>query len=105
MEDNLAWHFDPKEAFLEKSSYNLGVLLRDRKQGRQVECSSKNTGDSVCQTQLGKNLGSAGTQQIKMFVWRLTHNILASRMKIMRLGVDLDIACPVWHRDDGGQTF
>jgi hypothetical protein len=46
-----------------------------------------------CQTQLEENLGSASTQQI-MFVWRLTHNILASRMKIMRLGVDLDIACP-----------
>jgi hypothetical protein len=60
-----------------------------------------------CQTQLEENLGSAGTQQIKMFVWRLTHNSLASGMKIMRLGVDLDICCPVCHRlnEDGGQIF
>ena len=42
-----------------------------------------------------------------MFVWRLAHNSLANRMKIKKLGVDLDTRCPICHRlnEDGGHTF
>ncbi|KAF7072243.1 hypothetical protein CFC21_077393 [Triticum aestivum] len=43
-----------------------------------------------------------------MFVGRLlAHESLANRMKIQRLGVELDTACPVCHRlnEDGGHIF
>lgn len=44
-----------------------------------------------------------GPNKFKMFVWRLAHNSLANRMKIQRLGVELETACPVCHRlnEDG----
>ena len=42
-----------------------------------------------------------------MFVWRLAHNSLANRMKIRRVGVDLETSCHVCHRfnEDGGHVF
>ena len=42
-----------------------------------------------------------------MFVWRLAHNSLANRMKIHKLGIDLDTKCPVCNRlnEDGGHVF
>jgi hypothetical protein len=68
-----------------------------------VECSSKNTGDSVAKLNWKKIWDLQAPNKLKCLFG--AHNILASRMKIMRLGVDLDIACPVWHSEDGGQTF
>ena len=42
MEDNLAWHFDSKE-----SAYKLGVMLRDRRKGRDAACSREYTGNTA----------------------------------------------------------
>ena len=44
---------------------------------------------------------------MKMFVWRLAHNSLANKMKIQRVGVELDTKCPVCLRlnEDGGHVF
>jgi hypothetical protein len=41
MEDSLAWHFDPKGLFSVKLTYKFGVLLRDRKEGREATCSQE----------------------------------------------------------------
>jgi hypothetical protein len=75
-----------------KSAYKLGVMLRDRSSGREAASSSPSTApgaafdwDHICQLNV--------PTKIKMFVWRLAHNILANRMKISRLGVDLDTKC------------
>jgi hypothetical protein len=45
--------------------------------------------------------------KLKMFIWQLAHNSLAIRMKIKKLGVELDTRCPVCQRldEDGGHTF
>ena len=42
-----------------------------------------------------------------MFVWRLAHNSLATRMKISGVGVEVDTTCPVCHmmNEDGGHLF
>jgi hypothetical protein len=41
-----------------------------------------------------------------MFVWRVAHNSLANRMKIHRIGVDLDTRYPICNRlDEDGGTF
>jgi ribonuclease HI len=109
MEDNIAWHFDPKGVFSVKSDYKLGVMLRDRRDGRETACSKEkeNTGDSDVKFSWKKIWDLRAPNKLKFFVWRLSHNSLASRMKIKRLGVDLDTACPVCHRlnEDGGHVF
>uniref|UniRef100_A0ACD5UP38 Uncharacterized protein n=1 Tax=Avena sativa TaxID=4498 RepID=A0ACD5UP38_AVESA len=107
MDDNLAWHFDPKEVFSVKSAYKLGVMLRDRMKGREAACSRESTQDSVVKFNWKKIWDLRAPNKLKMFVWRLAHNSLVSRMKIMRMGVDLDTACPLCHRlnEDGGHIF
>lgn len=50
MEDNLAWHFDPKGIFSVKSAYKVGVMLRDRSRGSDAACSRVSTGK--CQVNL-----------------------------------------------------
>jgi hypothetical protein len=45
--------------------------------------------------------------KVKMFVCRLAHDSLAIRMKIHKLGIDLDTRWPVCNRlsEDGGHVF
>ena len=107
MEDNLAWHFDPKGIFSVKSAYKVGVMLRDRSCGSDAACSRVSTGK--CQVNFDWNhiWKMRVPNKLKMFVWRLAHNSLALRMKIARIGIELDTSCPVCHRknEDGGHIF
>jgi hypothetical protein len=106
MEDFLAWHFDPRGQFSVKSAYKLGVMLRDRNSGKEAasSASSNDPGPSFDWNQIWH---LKAPTKIKMFVWRVAHNSLATRMKIHRIGVELDTRCPVYNRldEDGGHVF
>jgi hypothetical protein len=93
MEDIHAWHFDPRGLFSVKSAYKVGVQLRDRRLGRDAACPKENLANSTVKFDWNH-------------IW-LPHNSLANRMKIRRLGVDLDMTCPVCHRlnENGGHVF
>ena len=107
MVDNFAWHFDQRGIFSVKSAYKIGVMLRDRRLGRDAASSKENSANSTVKFDWKHVWSLKATSKIKMFVWRLAHNSLANRMKIKKLGVDLDTRCPVCHRlnEDGGHTF
>ena len=107
MEDNFAWHFDQRGIFSVKSSYKIGVMLRDRRLGRDAASSKENSANSTVKFDWKHVWSLKAANKVKMFVWRLAHNSLANRMKIKKLGVDLDTRCPVCHRlnEDGGHTF
>jgi hypothetical protein len=107
IEDRLAWHFDPKGMFSVKSAYKLGVLLRDRKVGREASCSQESPSAIRERTNWKQIWQLKAPNKLKMFVWRLAHNSLAHRTRIQRLGVELDTSCPVCKRldEDGGHIF
>jgi ribonuclease HI len=106
-EDRPAWHFDPKGAFSVKSAYKVGVTSRDRKKGRDAACSRAATENSVVKFRWNNIWHLNAPNKLKMFVWRVAHNSLAIRMKIHKLGVDLDTRCPICNRldEDGGHVF
>nr|XP_020170848.1 uncharacterized protein LOC109756417 [Aegilops tauschii subsp. strangulata] len=107
MEDNFAWHFDQRGIFSVKSAYKIGVMLRDRRLGRDVVSSKENSANSTVKFDWKHVWSLKATSKVKMFVWRLAHNSLANSMKIQKLGMDLDTRCRVCHRlnEDGGHTF
>jgi ribonuclease HI len=107
MEDLPAWHFDARGAFSVKAAYKVGVKIRDRKKGKDATSSKAARGCSVVKFEWKKIWDLKGTSKLKMFVWRLAHNSLANRMKIKRVGVNLDTKCPVCNRldEDGGHVF
>jgi hypothetical protein len=107
MEDIHAWHFDPRGLFSVKSAYKVGVQLRDRRLGRDAACSKENLANSTVKFDWNHIWSLKTSSKVKMFVRRLPHNSLANRMKIRRLGVDLDMTCPVCHRlnENGGHVF
>ncbi|XP_071680949.1 uncharacterized protein [Lolium perenne] len=106
MEDHLAWHFNPRGIFSVKSAYKVAVMVRDRLSGREAahSGSSATSGPSFDWNHIWK-LNVSG--KIKMFIWCLAHNSLANRMKIHKLGIDLDTKYPVCNRlnEDGGHAF
>jgi hypothetical protein len=106
MEDNLAWHFDPKGLFSVKSAYKVGIMLRDRRSGLDASSSDSRAapGSPFDWNHIWQ---LKATSKVKMFVWRLAHNSLAHRMKMLKLGVDLDTKCPICnrHNEDGGHVF
>ncbi|XP_020168462.1 uncharacterized protein [Aegilops tauschii subsp. strangulata] len=107
MVDNFAWHFDQRGIFSVKSAYKIGVMLRDRRLGRDVATSKENSANNTVKFDWKHVWSLKATSKVKMFVWRLAHNSLANCMKIQKLGVGLDTGCPVCHRlnEDGGHTF
>jgi hypothetical protein len=107
IEDSMACHFDPKGMFSVKSAYKLGVLLRDRKVGREASCSQESPSAIRERTNWKQIWQLKSPNKLKMFVWRLAHNNLAHRTWIQRLGVELDTSCPVCKRldEDGGHIF
>jgi hypothetical protein len=88
-EDCLAWHFDPKGMFSVKSAYKLGVLLRDRKVGREASCSQESPSAIGERTNWKQIWQLKAPNKLKMFVWHLAHNKLAHRTWIQRLGWSL----------------
>nr|XP_051221192.1 uncharacterized protein LOC127339372 [Lolium perenne] len=106
-EDRPAWHFDPKGAFSVKSAHKVGVTSEDRKKGRDAACSRAATENSVVKFRWNNIWHLNAPNKLKMFVWRVAHNSLAIRMKIHKLGVDLDTRCPICNRldEDGGHVF
>lgn len=82
-------------------------MLRDRKKGGDAECSTENPGIKMENFNWKQIWKIRGPNKFKMFVWRLAHNSLANRMKIERVGTELDTTCPVCHRlnEDGGHIF
>ncbi|KAM0929138.1 hypothetical protein ACQ4PT_001814 [Festuca glaucescens] len=106
-EDWPAWHFDPKGDISVKAAYRLGSKLRDRKKGKDAACSRASAENSVVKFGWNNIWDLKGPNKLKMFVWHVAHNSLASRMKIHRIGVDLDTRCPICNRldEDGGHIF
>ena len=107
MEDRPAWHFDKCGVFSVKAAYRVGVMCRDRKNGREAACSRYAAENSVVKFDWSKIWNLNAPNKLKMFVWRLAHNSLANRMKINRIGIELDTRCPVCNEldEDGGHIF
>ena len=93
--DSPAWNFDPKGIFLIKAAYKVGVMVNNRKKGKDTACSRANTANSTVKFDWKHIRGLKVPNQMKMFVWWLVHNSLASNMKIKKLAVELDARCPV----------
>jgi hypothetical protein len=81
-------------------------MLRDRHSGQEAESSDSRESpgsffdwNHIWQLKV--------LSKVKMFVWRLADNSLANRMKIHKLGIDLDTRCLVCNRlnEDGGHVF
>ena len=104
MEDTVAWHFDKKGIFSVKSCYQLGVKLRDHKLCRDSSSSTAPSEQSPVWNMIW-NLKLSG--KVRIFLWRLCHNSLPTRMNIKRKKVDLDTRCPMCYRadEDGGHLF
>jgi hypothetical protein len=104
IEDQLAWHYDLKGMFSVKTAYHLGVSIRDTQQGRDASSSSLVASPNSPWKQIWKLKLPA---KIKLFLWRLAHNSLPTRMNIHRKHIDLDTRCPVCLRmnEDGGHLF
>ena len=90
-----------------KSACKLGVRLRDRRIGREAECSYNNPEAEMKRFNWKQIWQLKAPNKLRMFVWRLAHNSLANRMKIKKLGIELDTLCPICHRlnEDGGHIF
>jgi hypothetical protein len=100
--DTLTWGV----LFSVKSAYKVGIVLRDRRSG--LEASSSDSRSAPRSPFDWNHIGQLkATSKVKMFVWRLAHNSLAHRMKILNLGVDLDTKCPICnrHNEDGCHVF
>ena len=104
MEDWIAWHFDSKGLFSVKSAYRLGISLKEEQAGRVT--SSSTSSSSI--NPIWKKIWSLKLPgKIKVFIWRLCHNSLPTRMNIKRKCIDLDTRCPMCNRadEDGGHLF
>ena len=104
MDDQPAWHLDPRGVFLVKSAYHLGTSIRDASKNR--DASSLTTTPSY-----SKKWNRFWTldlpPKVRMFLWRLSHNSLPLRMNVKRKQVELDTRCPICMRldEDGGHLF
>ncbi|KAM0879781.1 hypothetical protein ACQ4PT_034008 [Festuca glaucescens] len=104
MDDSVAWHPDRKGIFSVKSAYHLGMYLKANKKG-EVAATSKVPDEA---SQLWKKIWSRKLPgKVKIFLWRLAHNSLPTRMNIQRKRVELDTRCPMCYRlnEDGGHLF
>ena len=104
MEDWLAWHFDSKGVFSVKSAYRLGITLREEQANR----TTSNSASPTTANPIWKKIWSLKLPgKIKVFLWRLSHNSLPTRMNIKRKCIDLDTRCPMCNRadEDGGHLF
>lgn len=106
-EDYLAWYFDHRGLFSVKSAYKVAVMLRDRRLDRDAASSREVSANNTVKFNWNHIWSLNAPCKVKMFVWRLAHNSLANRMKIKKLGVELDTRCPVCLRlnEDGGHVF
>ena len=104
MVDTIAWHFDNKGIFSVKSCYHLGVSLRDHKLGKDASSSTATKDQSPIWNMIW-NLKLPG--KVRIFLWRLCHNSLPTRVNIKRKKVELDTRCPMCYRldEDGGHLF
>jgi ribonuclease HI len=106
MEDWPAWHFDAKGLFLVKSAYKLAVQQRDNST-RQDASSSRKEASEMGQFNWFKIWKLKVPNKVKMFMWRLAHNILPVRRNVARRGVMLDTIYPICKRldEDCGHIF
>jgi hypothetical protein len=104
MEDTIAWHFDKKGVFSVRSCYQLGIHLRDHQEQRDTSSSAIPSARSPLWNTIW-NLKLPG--KVRIFLWRLCHNSLPTRMNIKRKRVELDTICPMCYRadEDGGHLF
>lgn len=104
MVDHVAWHFEPKGVFSVKSTYRLGVSIREAKSHSDASSSSET---QVNTSKWNKLWCMKLPAKVRIFLWRLAHDSLPTRMNIKRKHVDLDTLCPVCRRldEDGGHTF
>lgn len=104
MEDKVAWHCDPKGVFTVKSAYRLGVRIREEVSHSDAGPSSASMNSSSRWNKLWSiNLPA----KVRIFLWRLAHDSLPTRMNIKRKHVQLETLCPVCSRfdEDGGHIF
>jgi ribonuclease HI len=103
MEDEWAWHYEPKGIFTVKSAYKLSRKLQEVALG-QPGCSNFGPGSGFCWQSIWK---APCTLKIQQFLWRFAHNSLPVRMNIKRRGMDIDTICPVCQRldEDGAHLF
>lgn len=96
MEDFPAWHYDKRGRFSVKSAYHLGVSIKEAEGQRDA---GPSCGQHIWKLDLpGK---------VRMFLWRLAHNSLPTRMNIKRKHIQLDTLCPMCSRldEDGRHLF
>jgi hypothetical protein len=104
MEDDIAWHYDNKGIFTVKSAYQLGVRLRDDALNRNASSSTT----PPVQHQIWKSIWNQKFPgKVLIFLWRLTHNSLPTKLNIKCKRVELDTRCPMCCRldEDGGHIF
>lgn len=101
-EDSLAWHCDVKGLFSIKSAYCVLEDSREQKKMRQV--GSASFGDAGDTGKFWNHLWKTDCiPKVKQFLWRLTHNSLPLRMKIVRRGMEIETRCPMcWRLDEDG---
>ena len=87
-----------------KSAYQLGVNLEEANK-QQNSGPSSEQGKSLNKWQHIWKLQLPG--KVRMFLWRLTHNILPTLLNIKRKHIELDTRCPKCQRldEDGGHLF
>ena len=87
-----------------KSAYQLGVNLEEANK-QQNSGPSSEQGKSLDKWQHIWKLQLPG--KVRMFLWRLTHNILPTLLNIKRKHIELDTRCPMCQRldEDGGHLF
>ncbi|KAE8797725.1 NAC domain-containing protein 78 [Hordeum vulgare] len=104
MEDFPTWHYDKRGNFSVKSAYQLGVSIKESEGQRDAEPSS-GQGRVMANWQHIWKLNLPGN--VRMFLWRLAHNSLPTRVNIRRKHAELDTLCPMCSRldEDGGHLF
>jgi hypothetical protein len=91
-----------KGVFSVKSAYHLGISLKETKLCKD------DSGSSADRPPLWNNIWNLKLPgKVRIFLWRLCHNSLPTKLNIQRKRVDLDTRCPVCFRmdEDGGHLF
>jgi hypothetical protein len=103
MEDDWAWHYEPKGCFTVKYAYKLSKQLQQVALG-QPECSGTDNSSKFNWQAIWE---APCPLKIQQFLWRLAHNSLPVRKNIQRRGMEIDTICPVCRRldEDGAHTF
>jgi hypothetical protein len=93
-----AWHFDSKGIFSVRSAYKLVVQLQDEDLERN--CSTYVIEGGVLTFEWHKIWQLPYSNKVKMFIWRLAHNILPVKRNLARRGVRTDTIYPIYKRLD-----